>query len=817
MSHPKAPFVIGVTGKMVLPGYDDAVTDPQSFAPAVRAIYDRVWAILDWIRHEAGEDGPASCLDPATGTFDRNAATAAECWQPLGLRETPVIILSSLAPGTDTIVAEAALDYAAAHGAADVTVHAPLPFPPDIYRRSSSFRPRGREETWDAKQARFDGLLARVENQPAGFGLPNPRVFEIALHASLRGDAEADLGAVDEHGRARRRIRYRAAGEYVAVASHLLLAVYPAGEQIAEDPGNLDSCGTLCIVEAKRRGLGYRILALSNSFAWADNGPVLHIPVAAGGDGSVPCRDPLAWLYPYDLQPAEDERRPSAFRRSLYQLGLAGSPGGGTPTGRSRDEIWQESGDRLMRRILACQEGFNRLPGTEKERTALDRTLALKDRSRNPPVLGADAEAWKRQLDSLARVRRRAADRASDLEGRRSRLLWGLLLLIFLAAICVGGYEHWEPAPEHRAPRAGTGWIVSDPVGIMQALLLLFALAALGAIGWRYFVYRRSDAERERYDLRAFSEGLRVQIAWCLAGVPGTVSADYMQRQRSELDWIRYAIQSLAWPPERWTRGFAGLSRSDQAGLLETCRSSWVLEQRDFFADNAKKSAHSKHVWHQWGWALGAAGLINIIAKFLGAAFPWIHHAFEHHAGPIALTALLAGAALSASTIVWIRRSDRRSKIRSRPGPALSGFLRWLCLRPATWGPALMLATAPFYLPHVLAPLTAQWPSLHNWWMILTGTTLVSGALCLAWSERNFHGESARRYAAMASLFDSADRRLLGLIDAYAAPDLSGDEPGRILAEIHDVLRQLGCDALDENAEWLILRRIHPLEPFLAG
>jgi hypothetical protein len=39
----------------------------------------------------------------------------------------------------------------------------------------------------------------------------------------------------------------------------------------------------------------------------------------------------------------------------------------------------------------------------------------------------------------------------------------------------------------------------------------------------------------------------------------------------------------------------------------------------------------------------------------------------------------------------------------------------------------------------------------------------------------------------------------------------------RLVAEVQDILYQVGCEALSENAEWLILHRARPLELFMAG
>ena len=72
----------------------------------------------------------------------------------------------------------------------------------------------------------------------------------------------------------------------------------------------------------------------------------------------------------------------------------------------------------------------------------------------------------------------------------------------------------------------------------------------------------------------------------------------------------------------------------------------------------------------------------------------------------------------------------------------------------------------------------------------------------------------------MADLFLSARRRIDGHLEAIAAeqstPTAASEIPARIVA-IQEILYALGQQALDENAEWLILHRSRPLEPIMAG
>lgn len=108
-------------------------------------------------------------------------------------------------------------------------------------------------------------------------------------------------------------------------------------------------------------------------------------------------------------------------------------------------------------------------------------------------------------------------------------------------------------------------------------------------------------------------------------------------------------------------------------------------------------------------------------------------------------------------------------------------------------------------------------PDAHNTWIILTGAALLGGGLCLAWAERNFYSEEARAFRSMQSLYTCADTRLTDLLHRYKNCQAGSAEGHRLLSEIQDLYYQVGCEALDENAEWLIQHRSRPLEPFMAG
>jgi hypothetical protein len=65
-----------------------------------------------------------------------------------------------------------------------------------------------------------------------------------------------------------------------------------------------------------------------------------------------------------------------------------------------------------------------------------------------------------------------------------------------------------------------------------------------------------------------------------------------------------------------------------------------------------------------------------------------------------------------------------------------------------------------------------------------------------------------------------ANRRLEMIskeLDSPGQIDSTDWTRNRLVAEVQEILYQVGCEALSENAEWLILHRARPLEPFMAG
>jgi hypothetical protein len=183
----------------------------------------------------------------------------------LGLKNTPIILLSSLAPGADQWVVETAQEMDP-----PLCVLAPLPFLKDQYLEASTFKRDG--ITKDEAASEF--LAA----------FPDEDVFVVRLldEIDLNDDAlRAKHKSIltGPAGQEERDRRYAAAGEYVAAYGNLLIALTdrPIGqtENAFVHPG--EGPGAQAVAELKRRGMTPGLLPDLPALSWADDGPVIHV------------------------------------------------------------------------------------------------------------------------------------------------------------------------------------------------------------------------------------------------------------------------------------------------------------------------------------------------------------------------------------------------------------------------------------------------------------------------------------------------------------------------------------------------------------
>jgi hypothetical protein len=88
---------------------------------------------------------------------------------------------------------------------------------------------------------------------------------------------------------------------------------------------------------------------------------------------------------------------------------------------------------------------------------------------------------------------------------------------------------------------------------------------------------------------------------------------------------------------------------------------------------------------------------------------------------------------------------------------------------------------------------------------------LIFGGLLIAYAENRRLSEWAYTYERMRDVFRHARARVERLM--MLADSASGQEIDRIISDIQTVFDKLGGEALEENADWLVLHRARPFEP----
>ncbi|MEQ1896853.1 MAG: hypothetical protein ABL971_05620 [Vicinamibacterales bacterium] len=91
-------------------------------------------------------------------------------------------------------------------------------------------------------------------------------------------------------------------------------------------------------------------------------------------------------------------------------------------------------------------------------------------------------------------------------------------------------------------------------------------------------------------------------------------------------------------------------------------------------------------------------------------------------------------------------------------------------------------------------------PGVHHSLLIVIGMFGVSAALLRAYGDQLARSEHVRQFTRMSELFDAAEREMQKLAEGAGQGSLAA------------LIRELGMEALEDSADWLILHRERPLE-----
>jgi hypothetical protein len=605
--------------------------------------------------------------------------------------ETPIIVMSALAEGADSLVARVAL----AHG---TRLIAPLPMPPEEYRRD--FEPGLKP----GNAAEFDALLAQAIAAPV-----MPFTHGNSLEA-VRANSK------------KRAEQYRAVGLFIAQHSNILIAIWDG------DDGNIAVGGTAEVVKFTREGIPLEISRSARaSLDGAEIGPVVHVMAPRHKVGS-PAREVAVQRWG---RAVVSHYRGGAFERTRDSAGRFF----GRLVGMERADIRMQLTEP-QRRELDAWEGFGVLIGLTRQFNREAASLASTARGAarmtqsfdylfdDPDVKAAEETDPKRIALELAprwsRLYSISDTLANDCQTQFKRDWRFLFGLTFVAFICFALFDH-------EAVENG---------------VLLIAYSVSYVVIFLIFLGARRGRHQERFlDYRALAEALRVAVYWRLVGIglrPSDVKADasgdgsnvdphtvgvlanaYPIKQPSELAWVKICLRTLELLDR--AEGVANERVLDPA-CHDIVRRCWVFGQYMFF-----RRRGFQH---------------NRVAEMLG-----------------------------------------------------------------NWASIFLISTAFLLMPLLFAafaePGKTVWHGidLHTAVLLFSGLLPGSAAVLTEYSERLALDAQARQYDRMCILFERAYQLLPERIDGTTA--------GLVRA----VYRELGIEAMRENAEWVAVYRQRPIEP----
>ena len=799
-----------------------------------------------------------------------------------GLPHTQIVVQSGFAPGGDTIVSEVALE----HG---FSIRGVLPFEEDLYANASTFVRTERNANGllylsdedRERQAKYRELLEKAKNDP------NNRESGIDSFA-VRLQRDRDLKKADIHKRMTAELdiqafqdeRYYAAGEFLAVTSHLMIAIWNG-----VDDGSLS--GASAVVKARLEGPRPNLLATSQGLVMPHGGPliILHAekikPIPAGVTLPPKLRPPIEFRFPFSPETKPD----GTFKADdsvLAFINILEAERESDITKKNVSKTFHEPGHSvndwrsnqiaLCCRVAANLERFNTIciKNPKSSEDEFKKRITTQDKIELFACPGSSPIEcqFKNGLRRISDLQQRADDAEGQLRKRVNHCLSGMFLLTLLAAICWHFFCHWHPREDTPKPPQNQATNVNaandhqpdDEAGRERMMTHISAGADLdhghsksALRGWMacvsvtsvllgiliYLIAAWYQMAEQQHDCRALAEGLRVQFFWNMAGLGESVSANYMHRQRSELDWIRGAIRGASIPYERWRDLFDGLSPIEKCQALKTVHDCWIIDQYNYFRNRCKEHHWRLHAYHKLGKLLAVAGLIcavfwwkclmhfehcsleNAPLTLFGLWFTIVTVAIGNCQIRHPLSAKSHGEHLPDKPQPWEKvMHSIIPDLNSNSGPIVrapsrSITLAWNLLRylPA----AIWLATLAITLSFTLETIFKKFPETEHWGIIITGSQFVMGGLSIAWAEKNLYSELAYQFETMRALFRHADkhvaRELEQLLVDVGKPEVFDPR----LKNVQNFLVALGKEALDENAEWLLLHRARPLEPVMAG
>lgn len=770
--------------------------------------------------------------------------------------DTPIVLLSSLAPGVDQVIAEEAHTLG-------IRVKSPLPYPPAQYEKASTFTRFKKDGTPDPDNEKrvthFKKLCAKIGNEHS-FHVRMPgdlSLTEVKLAEQLESEVERpenDSDKAREQRRLAQNLRYRAAGEYVSAYCDLLLAFTDlnpvSSERLERRKGLPDRAqsGTDWIMHSHLTGRRVGILPIPTPISTSSNGLVLRVFTRRSGKSRPD--DPIGRIDLFTPKDCPDfdenfylphEIELARLREHTKALSLF--------FGKIRN-LWEqhkhESRYQIETRFAQDYPVEGKLPFSparpDEKNSRKGARICKQDCLEGLPKIG-------KQLV----LRRLIADLNRQLDGQAKTVTKRLFTLAFLALFLLQIPVLWSwPSP-----------IFGETSNHLFLTIVIFLIVGLG---WRYYFKQAGEGLYDlQNDTRAAAEAMRVQHYWIASGTGASVASQFAQRTRGQVAWIRSLVSVHALPYEDSVSHFKKLGHEQQQAILERVRNGWLCEQEnyfgkkyyDFFEERLTTSLKARIcIWVGFtlafftSWPLKVdlfhllpgviiLAIICVIGKKILSAMAWktceasknilqesridfgelekrrlwrilrplvscIRH-IKTRNKPLTSSYAEKGNSLThidnRETTFHIRHLawlNRKTLSASGYFPLLSGFLIGL----AIWASLPALTSFLSCSSQSIVPLGS---ALRN---IFFGVSGLLGSKIAV----KFLTENINRYRSMQDVFTGARQKLDLLLDDFGRTD-DTELRNEILREVHDLLRNLGNEAIFENSDWLQMHRNRPIKP----
>jgi hypothetical protein len=598
--------------------------------------------------------------------------------------ETPLILLSALAEGADQIVADVALK----HG---VRLIAPLPMPPDEYRRDLE------PGLVSGAALKFDQLLSQAIAAP---------VVPFTTGNSLEG-VRADKN--------KRAEQYRAVGLFIVQHSDVLIALWDGNEN------DRAIGGTTEVVTFKRQGIPLVVSGSAHaSLDGSEIGPVIHVLTPRNNTGST-ASEVAVRAWGNDII---KRHRGNAIQRLF---------------GRIAEFCVQLFGIEL-KSVTSRLRPEDKREFEAWETFSLLTTLTRKFNS-DAAALAATVDGRRRTAQSIDHLFSDFSNARLD-QGARQRALSSAPHWCHLYGIA-------DTLAQRLQLQFKCDWLLMFVFSVIAfvffALIahvnlatneILIAYAVFVAIIYCVFIRARVMRHQELFlDYRALAEALRVAVFWNILGID-----------------------------RNWSDSVAAPGRNYRADTINLLAGSYPIQQP------------SELAW------------VKICLRTLERL---------HGSGGNSATQKLDPEAHSIARRFWVHGQllyfGRQGPLHNRRAAVLEGWA------------LLFLSVTPFLLmPLLLAVIGEnQWlgVSLHKIFLIAIGILPGLAALLAGYSERLALKAQARQYDRMRMLFERAYELLPKTLD------------GSSMHLVRSLYRELGVEAMTENAEWVAIYRQRPIQP----